>query len=172
MSFDCTYNDKKYENGRWRHCANAFWVAWALVALSSIVHPFLTIQISASEQNEENNELPYSEARGVKSDTQKACVAWTILNRVDAGYGTIQEVVSAEKQFAYFEVDHIPDDIYTIAADVVVRWSAEKSGENDVGRVLPKGYLWFHGDGKRNYFRNAFRGNTYWDYSLESPYKN
>lgn len=113
----------------------------------------------------------YNEARGVKSDTEMACVAWTILNRVDAGYGSIIDVVSAKNQFAYSSVEHIPDEIYTIAADVIVRWSCEKSGEESVGRVLPKDYLWFFGDGTHNYFRNEYRSKSYWDYSLESPYK-
>ncbi len=46
-----------------------------------------------------------------------------------------------------------------------------KDGEADVGRVLPSDYLWFTGDGKRNHFRNAYRGGQIWDWSLPTPYE-
>ena len=56
------------------------------------------------------------------------------------------------------------------------RWSREKAGQGNIGRVLPKGYLWYYGDGKHNRFYNnyqAFRSNNTakaWNYSLKSPY--
>lgn len=46
-----------------------------------------------------------------------------------------------------------------------------KDGETDTGRVLPSDYLWFSGDGKHNYFRNAYKGGETWDWSLPSPYE-
>lgn len=50
-------------------------------------------------------------------------------------------------------------------------WYAEREGQVEVGRVLPADYLWFSGDGKRNHFRNAYRGGDRWDWSLPSPYE-
>ena len=52
--------------------------------------------------------------------------------------------------------------------------AAERTSGNrqvEVGRVLPADYLWFSGDGKRNHFRNAYRGGDRWDWSLPSPYE-
>lgn len=38
-------------------------------------------------------------------------------------------------------------------------------------RGVPSDYLWFSGDGKHNYFRNAYKGGETWDWSLPSPYE-
>ena len=114
----------------------------------------------------------YRECRGIKSTTEKACVAWTILNRVDAFEDTVYEVVSAPYQFAYKENTPVWDELLEIANDVLERWNLEKNGVKDVGRVLPKEYLYFLGDGKHNHFRNAYKEPyEIWDYSLESPYE-
>lgn len=115
--------------------------------------------------------IMYNEARGIPSDTEKACVAWTICNRVDNGYGrSIKEIATAPNQFAYRYNTPVTDELYTLSRDVLNRWSREKNGEVNVGRVLPSDYLYFTGDGKHNYFRNSFRGGSIWNYSLSSPY--
>lgn len=116
----------------------------------------------------------YHECRGIPSDTEKACVAWTICNRVDAGYGsTISRVVTAHGQFAYGHYTPVWDELYDLAKDVLTRWNHEKNGAFNVGRVLPKDYLWYSGDGRHNYFRNHYNAAYgYWDYSIESPYDN
>lgn len=111
----------------------------------------------------------YAEARGL-SVTEQAAVAWCVLNRVDAGYGTLTEVLTAPHQFATWHGE-IAQEQRDIAADVMTRWEREKLGEDEVGRVLPLEYLWFTGDGVRNYFRDAYTGGEYWDWGLESPYE-
>lgn len=111
----------------------------------------------------------YAEARGL-SVTEQAAVAWCVLNRVDARYGTLTEVLTAPHQFATWHGE-IAQEQRDIAADVLTRWEREKAGEAEVGRVLPREYLWFTGDGVRNYFRDAYEGGTYWDWGLESPYE-
>lgn len=117
----------------------------------------------------------FLEARGIQSKTEIACVGWTILNRVDAGYGSISTVITAPNQFAYSASASTTSDygydLIALATDVLDRWSREKAGQTNVGRVLPKGYLWYAGDGKHNYFRNQYQGGTRWDYSLPSPYE-
>lgn len=145
----------------------------------------------------------YAEARGL-SVTEQAAVAWCVLNRVDAGYGTLTEVLTAPHQFATWHGE-IAQEQRDIAADVLTRWEREKLGcpgeaqrsgfggertssgtseavhtgadegcaacEDEVGRVLPREYLWFTGDGVRNYFRDAYTDGEYWDWGLESPYE-
>lgn len=116
----------------------------------------------------------YREARGVGSITQIACVGWVACNRVDAGvFGdTITETLTAPDQFAWIPDTPVEDWLVEIAEDVLQKWSIEKSTGECCGRVLPAEYLYFHGDGKANWFRIEYEhNNQYWDYSLPSPYE-
>ena len=115
----------------------------------------------------------HSECGSIQSDTEKACVVWVILNRVNAGYGaTIKAVATSPAQFGYKANLPVRDDLLILSYDVLSRWEREKNGETDVGRVLPKDYFWYSGDGVQNHFRNAYIGGAQWDYSLASPYIN
>lgn len=119
--------------------------------------------------------LLWGEARGVESDAEKAAVVWCVLNRVDAtGYGmggSVEDVVTFPGQFSGYSYSHPVDpELYALAADVLERWALEKLSLEDCGRVLPAAYLWFHGNGRENIFRDAYKGGTVWDWSLEDPY--
>lgn len=117
----------------------------------------------------------YRECRGVESDAEKAAVAWCILNRVDSGEryfpDTVIEVVTQKNQFAYYEDTPVWSNLYFLAEDVLTRWHNEKRGDKDVGRTLPKEYLYFTGDGKHNNFTVEWLGKEYWDWSLPDPYE-
>lgn len=116
--------------------------------------------------------MVWGEARGVPSITEQAACVWCALNRVDHGYGSIVLVVTAPYQFVgYQESNPVDENLVALCEDVLARWYAEKAGEENVGRVLPSDYLWFSGDGSRNYFRNAYQEENTWDWSLESPYE-
>jgi hypothetical protein len=115
--------------------------------------------------------LLYGECRGVDSETEQACVAWVVLNRVDDDEKPINDIITSPYQFAYNSSAPILEDLYILSEDVLMRWSMEKQGVADVGRVLPADYTYFAGDGEHNYFRNAYIGGTKWDYSMESPYE-
>lgn len=118
----------------------------------------------------------WGEARGC-SVTEQAAVVWCVLNRVDCAErfypDDILGVVSQPNQFTGYSENH-PVELHLLELvwDVLERWQAEKDGTENVGRVLPQEYLWFHGDGKTNHFRDAYKGkyNT-WDWSLDSPYE-
>lgn len=120
----------------------------------------------------------YNECRGIPSTTEKACVAWTVCNRVDNGYwgDTFIDVVSYPNAFAYWYDTPIREELYDLAEDILIRWNKEKNGIEDVGRVLPQDYVFFAGDGEHNYFRNKFSGDyDVWDYDytnsgLRNPY--
>lgn len=116
--------------------------------------------------------LIYAEARGVDSTMEQAAVVWCVLNRVDSGHrgDTIAEVVTAHGQFAYSRKTPVKDELRELAMDVVVRWMREKQGLEDVGRVLPSEYVYFAGHGGHNWFRDAYCGGEYWDWSLPDPY--
>ena len=115
--------------------------------------------------------LVWGEARGC-SATEQAAVIWTVLNRVDSEDpifpDTIQKVVTQPWQFVGYHPNHpVEQDKVELARDVLTRWLT--GGE---GRVLPKEYVFFHGDGIHNHFRKEFEHNgQYWDWSLGSPYE-
>lgn len=115
--------------------------------------------------------LVWGEARDCTT-TEQAAVIWCVLNRVDSEDpiypDTIEEVVTQPRQFLGYDPDYpVEQDKVELARDVLTRWLT--GGE---GRVLPKEYVFFHGDGKHNYFRIEYKHNgLYWDWSLDSPYE-
>lgn len=120
--------------------------------------------------------LMYGEGRGIKSETQLACICWTVLNRVDAGQGSISAVITAPNQFHYSSsfptISDWGTDLKNLAYDVLERWNNEKNGLGSNGRVLPSTYMYYHGNGRENIFRDnySFSKANFWNYSLFSPY--
>ena len=117
----------------------------------------------------------YGEA-AICSITEQAAVIWCILNRVDSTEpyfpDDIISVALQSNQFqGYAEDNPVTPELYSLALDVFNRWEREKAGEQDVGRVLPAGYLYFEGDGLHNHFRTEWQGGTVWDWRLPSPYE-
>lgn len=118
--------------------------------------------------------LVYGEARGC-SKTEQAAVIWCVLNRVDSsGFpDNITDVIIQKNQFSGYNENHpIYEEYIELANDVLTRWKFEQTAVGEVGRVLPKEYTYFRGDGVKNTFRDAYKEpyNT-WDWTLESPYK-
>ena len=101
----------------------------------------------------------YGECRGVDSEAEKEAVAWVILNRLDAGYAdTVLGVVSATGQFAGYDPAHpLWPELVEVARRVLTLHHREQLGIS-VPRVLGREYLWFSGDGERNYFRCEYDG--------------
>lgn len=117
----------------------------------------------------------WGEARGVQSAQQQAAVVWCILNRVDDPRwpDTIAQVCDPSQFHGYDPDNPVQEDLYALAADVWHRWQLEKAGQQDVGRVLPKEYVFFHGDGTNNHFRKQFISNgDVWGWILPNPYYN
>lgn len=108
----------------------------------------------------------WGEARGVADPAEQEAVGWCVLNRLDAGYAdTVLGVVSAPGQFAGYDPAHpVTDEFAEMAREILVAHWRESQGERDVGRVLPKEFLYFasRGDG-RNYFRTEYRGGVFWE---------
>ena len=127
------------------------------------------------------DEIPYiartvwGEARGC-SETEQAAVIWCILNRVDSSIrympDNIIDVVTQKHQFlGYVKTFPVTKKIRELVIDVLTRWEMEKAGVENVGRILPPEYMWFHGDGRHNHFRDSYRGGNRWNWSLDSPYE-
>lgn len=117
----------------------------------------------------------WGEARGC-SPTEQAAVAWCVLNRVDSEDpyypDDIIGVVTQDLQFDGYDPNHPVEDTHIyIALETIDLWLKEDGKGIVAGRVLPREYLWFHGDGNKNTFRDAYEGPcNYWDWSLASPY--
>ena len=111
------------------------------------------------------------EAGGVYPLSHRAAVVWCILNRADATGNSISSIITAPHQFAWIPSKSYSQEQYDFVKDIFTRWLLEKEGFENVGRVLPEEYKWFHGDGYHNHFRNAYSGSyAIWDWSLPSPY--
>ena len=99
----------------------------------------------------------WGEARGCTRDNQIKC-AWVVVNRVDDERfpDTIQGVLEQPSQFHGYDPTYpVTDELYSIAFDVLTRWSYEKQGI-PVRRELAESFLWFTGDGVTNYFREVY----------------
>ena len=117
--------------------------------------------------------LIWGEARGVPSDMHKAAVVWCVLNRVDDPRfpDTVLEVLEAPYQFAGYSADYpVLPELATLAADVLIRYHAERDGGTNVGRVLPVEYMYFTGDGRNNHFTIGWKDAETWDWCLQNPY--
>lgn len=124
------------------------------------------------EEVETLAKIVYREARGIKEDSHKAAVVWCILNRVDDGYwgDNIVDVATYPNAFAWVPDTPVEEGLVDLVVDVVTRWNHEKEGLSDVGRTLPKEYLYFTGDGSYNHFTKEWKSTDYWDWSLPNPY--
>lgn len=115
----------------------------------------------------------YGECRGVSSKAEQAAVAWCILNRVDSSRypNTVKGVVTQPYQFSGYSEDYpVWQNLKELAIDVLTRWHNEHEGDTNVGRTLPKEYVFFTGDGLRNYFTVEWKSNNYWEWTLPNPY--
>lgn len=124
------------------------------------------------EEIETLAKIVYQEARGIKEDSHKAAVVWCILNRVDDGYwgDSIVEVATYPNAFAWVPDTPVKEELVDLVVDVITRWNYEKEGLSNVGRTLPKDYLYFTGDGSYNHFTREWGSTDYWDWSLPDPY--
>ena len=114
--------------------------------------------------------MVWGEARGL-GDTEKAACVWCVLNRVDIGYGSIEQVLMAPNQFlGYNQSNPVDEEILSLCKNVLFWWELENKTGVEIGRVLPSDYLWFTGNGRENVFRNKYKGGNVWDWSLKSPY--
>lgn len=102
-----------------------------------------------------------------------AAIGWCVLNRVDAGYGTLEQVSKAPNQFTYSIQTEVRDDLHAIATDVLIRWYLEKAeGYGTTGRILGSENLYFWGDGRVNHYYSDYKNcrGSEWDWSLPNPY--
>lgn len=129
-----------------------------LLSATTILYP-VPVWEPAAEDVEAIARTLYGECRGVESEAEQEAVAWVILNRLDAGYAdTVLGVVSAPGQFAGYDPAHpLWPELVEVARRVLTLHHREQLGLS-VPRVLGREYLWFSGDGIKNYFRCEYDG--------------
>ena len=145
-----------------------------LLAACLAVWALISSNISTSEDAEIMAKMMWGECRGIDSKMEQAATAWCVLNRVDdERWGdTIREVITQPHQFTgYRPSNPVDPELLELAQDVIDRWQAEKDGQTDVGRVLPKEYTFFaQGGGGHNNFSETWPISKIWDWSLDDPY--
>lgn len=117
----------------------------------------------------ESMNLPIlSTAYGNRSATYQSVEAmYAVLNRVDAGYGSISTCIKAKRQFVgYKSSNPVTDELYDLAKLVIEDWS---TGEEKY-RVLPSEFLYFYGDGRHNHFKTKPGGGTEYNHSIPDPF--
>ena len=130
------------------------------------------VYTATQEEIETLAKIVYREARGIPQKSHQAAVIWCILNRVDDGYwgDNIVDVATYPNAFAWVPDTPVDEELVDLVVDVITRWNHEKEGLSDVGRTLPKEYLYFTGDGSYNHFTKEWGSTDYWDWSLPNPY--
>lgn len=118
----------------------------------------------------------YLYAHGISSQTQQACVAWSVMNSIDLSGGNVSVGTVAPNfhyDASYPTVDDFGRDLLPLARDVIHRWKAGRSGISNNGRVLPGGYCYIWSTGNSAIFRNtANETGVPWNFSYASPYGN
>jgi len=103
--------------------------------------------------------MVWGEGRGVSRNEQKLIV-WTVLNRLDNGrYGSsIRAVVTARGQFVGYRSHHpVTDPIRSAVIYVLEAWDRGEPALVYPPFARTPYYLYFHGDGRHNWFRETHR---------------
>ncbi|MCL2828374.1 MAG: cell wall hydrolase [Oscillospiraceae bacterium] len=103
--------------------------------------------------------MVWGEGRGVTRNEQKLIV-WTVLNRLDNGrYGnSIRAVVTARGQFVGYQSSHpVTEPIRGVVIYVLEAWDRGEAAKVYPPFARTPYYLYFHGDGRHNWFRERFR---------------
>ena len=106
----------------------------------------------------------------------RAAIIWCVFNRMDQSRLPIEQLINKTQFPGYREENPVKDWAIELIRDVAVRYVLEQNGFTDVGRVLPKEYLYYEQPpGKRYHIfktklKLSDKSNKIWDWSLPSPY--
>ena len=117
-------------------------------------------------------EYPWTDTAEQKA--QCAAAMLTACWRSMSNGKSILENVSAPNQYhGYSPYNRVTPELEEMAKDVLTRYHAVLAGADPqaVGCVLPTDYLWFHGDGLTNYFRNGYSSSNIWRWEWANPYQ-
>lgn len=98
----------------------------------------------------------YGEARGCSREEQML-VAWCICNRADSSGASIEQIVTAPRQFHGYDPENpVTDEISSVVLEVLDAWSRGKEALVYEPYATTSEYMYFSGDGVHNWFREEY----------------
>lgn len=111
-------------------------------------------------------QMVWGEARGVESKVEQEAVIWCVFNRIDDPRfpNTIAEVCTHSQFHGYDPDNPVEPEFYDMALRVWNEWNRLHLGDPTAVRTLPVEYVYFHGDGERNWFRTEYEEfENFWE---------
>lgn len=111
-------------------------------------------------------QMVWGEARGVELKVEQEAVIWCVFNRIDDHRfpDTIAEVCTQSQFHGYDPDNPVEPEFYDMALRVWNEWNRLHLGDPTAVRTLPVEYVYFHGDGERNWFRTEYEEfENFWE---------
>lgn len=111
-------------------------------------------------------QMVWGEARGVGLKVEQEAVIWCVFNRIDDPRfpDTIAEVCTHSQFHGYDPDNPVEPEFYDMALRVWNEWNRLHLGDPTAVRTLPVEYVYFHGDGERNWFRTEYEEfENFWE---------
>lgn len=98
----------------------------------------------------------YGEARGCSKEEQML-VVWCICNRADHSGASIEQVVTANRQFHGYDPENpVTEEIFEIVTEVLEAWSRNEEALVYAPYANTTEYRYFYGDGVHNWYREEW----------------
>lgn len=95
----------------------------------------------------------YGEARGCSKEEQQL-VAWCICNRADYSGTSVEQVVTANRQFHGYDPENpVTEEIFENVTEVLEAWSRNEEALVYEPYATTTEYRYFFGDGRHNWYR-------------------
>lgn len=98
----------------------------------------------------------YGEARGCSKEEQQL-VVWCICNRVDYSGTSVEQVVTADRQFHGYDPENpVTEEIFKNVTEVLEAWSCNEEALVYEPYATTTEYRYFYGDGTHNWYREEW----------------
>ena len=98
----------------------------------------------------------YGEARGCSKEEQQL-VAWCICNRADYSGTSVEQVVTADRQFHGYDPENpVTEEIFENVTEVLEAWSRNEEALVYEPYATTTEYRYFSGDGRHNWYREEW----------------
>ena len=98
----------------------------------------------------------YGEARGCSKEEQQL-VAWCICNRADYSGTSVEQVVTADRQFHGYDPENpVTEEIFENVTEVLEAWSRNEEALVYEPYATTTEYRYFYGDGRHNWYREEW----------------
>ena len=98
----------------------------------------------------------YGEARGCSKEEQQL-VVWCICNRADYSGTSVEQVVTANRQFHGYDPENpVTEEIFENVTEVLEAWSRNEEALVYEPYATTTEYRYFYGDGRHNWYREEW----------------